>query len=251
MWDPARYAHFRAERLRPGRELIARLAHPEPRRVVDLGCGTGELTAELARRWPEAEVEGIDQSPAMLAQARARGKRILWREADIAGYRTRTDILFSNAALHWLPEHEQLFPRLVRALNLGGVLAAQMPRNDDSPARQALSEVVSEGPWRERLAPLWQPAPVAPPSFYLDRLVPLCTDLDVWETVYYHRLSGANPAFEWFAGATLRPLLAALDAETRAEFEAACAARIARLYPAAADGRTVFPFRRLFIVARR
>lgn len=252
-WDPARYAHFKEERLRPGRELIARIALDAPRRIADLGCGGGELTAELARRWPHASIEAIDGSDEMLAQARARDSRIAWRRADIARWTALepVDLVFSNAALHWLPDHEALFPRLIGSLREGGTLAVQMPRNDGSPARSAVREAVKAGPWQMKLAPVWRESPVAQPEDYLALLAPLCRALDVWESVYYHRLEGENPVADWLAGAALEPLLAALDPPERAAFEGECAARLAAAYPRAPDGRTIFPFRRLFILAAR
>lgn len=252
-WDPACYARFAEERRRPGLDLLARLALESPRRIVDLGCGTGELTRELARRWPEAAVEGIDASEAMLEKAQAGSGNIAWRCADIGRWRPSgpLDLIFSNAALHWLPEHDALFPRLIGWLAEDGVLAAQMPRNDDSPARRAVGEAIAGGPWRARLAAVWCAKPVAPPEFYLDLLAPLCRGLELWETIYYHRLEGPNPVAAWLAGTTLRPLFAVLEGAEREAFEGECFARLAAAYPRRADGATVFPFRRLFVLARK
>ena len=252
-WDPAQYLKFAQPRLRPALELLARVDLTAPGVAYDLGCGTGELTRLMGERWPQAIVTGIDDSPDMLARAQPAGSNVRWLRQDIAGWRPErpADLIYSNAALHWLPEHARLLPRLIEALVPGGLLAVQMPRNFTAPSHVAIAETVREGPWRTRLEPLLRETPVAEPRWYLDLLGASCPEVDLWQTEYYQILRGENPVKEWTKGTWLKPLLEALAEPERSAFEAAYARRVARAYPPRADGTTVLPFLRLFFIARR
>jgi trans-aconitate 2-methyltransferase len=252
-WNPATYLKFAGERLRPALDLIARIDMDAPGVIVDLGCGDGNVTRFLVERWPDSVVVGVDSSAEMLAEARVRQPDLAWIEADLAAWipEQPADILFSNAALHWLDDHRALFPRLAQGLRPGGILAVQMPRNHDQPSHRAMIEAVEAGPWRDRLRPCLRTRPVAPPDVYADILAPVTSFMDIWETVYWHILEGDNPVVAWTRGTALRPLLAALDGEERAAFLGDYARRVERAYPRRDDGKTLFPFRRLFIVARR
>jgi len=256
-WDPAQYDLFRRQRRRPAEDLLAAaeawLGEARPGRVVDLGCGGGDLANRLAARWPEAEVTGIDGSAAMLEQARQTATRVIWRQADLAGWTPERpyDLIVSNAALHWIGDHGTLFPRLLAGLAPGGVLAVQMPRNFAAPSHTLLAETIAEGPWAARLADRLGPAPVHAPERYFDWLAPHAADLDIWETEYLHRLAGEDPVMNWTRGSTLVPVLERLDQGEQAAFLAAYGAKLRAAYPARADGTTLFPFRRLFVMARR
>ena len=251
-WDPAQYLKFAGHRLRPAIDLLSRIDAEDPAEVYDLGAGAGNVTRLLKDRWPDAHVTGIDDSEEMLAKAAAAAPEITWQRADLAAWRParRADIIYSNAALHWVVDHDRLFQDLVAALSPGGVLAVQMPRNFSAPSHTAIAEAARGGPWRARLEPLLRPAPVAEPAFYFDLLAARVAVLDIWETEYLQVLEGDNPVKEWTKGTWLRPLLDALGEPERSGFEAAYAALVGRAYPPRADGHTLFPFRRLFIVAR-
>jgi trans-aconitate 2-methyltransferase len=251
-WDPAQYLKFAGHRLRPAIDLLGRIDAEKPAEVVDLGAGTGNVTRLIRDRWPDAHVTGVDDSQEMLAKAAAAAPAIDWERADLATWRParRADVIYSNAALHWIPGHERLFTDLVGALAPGGVLAVQMPRNFSAPSHTSIAEAARGGPWRARLEPLLRPAPVAEPAFYFDLLAPRVAELDIWETEYLQVLEGPNPVKEWTKGTWLRPLLDALTEPERSGFEAAYGALVARAYPPRADGHTLFPFRRLFIIAR-
>jgi trans-aconitate 2-methyltransferase len=255
-WNPAQYLKFAGPRLRPALDLLARvpdapLAAPL---AVDLGCGTGSATRLIGARWPDAEVVGVDASPSMLGSEPAPGRpRLRFEQADIAHWRAPAPagLIFSNAALHWLDDHAALWPALLAQLAPGGVLAVQMPRNFDAPSHTLIAETVHAGPWRAQLAPLLRPVPVAPPRWHVERLAPRVSALDVWETEYLHLLEGPDPVKEWTKGTWLAPLLQALAGDEAAAFEADYARRLRAAYPPLPDGRTPFPFRRLFIVATR
>lgn len=259
-WNPTQYLKFAAPRLRPALDLFARIELEAPGLVYDLGCGTGQLTRLMAERWPTARVVGVDSSAQMLERAMAETApgRIEWQQADLADWAPPTSgslgpqLIYSNAALQWLPDHAALLPRLVQALAPGGVLAVQMPRNFEAPSHTAVAETVLAGPWRDRLAPMLRPSPVAQPSWYFDLLSPYATAVDIWETEYLQVLTGSDPVKEWTKGTRLAPFLQALaDESERAAFEADYAARVREAYPPRASGCTLFPFRRLFMVVRR
>ncbi len=237
--------------MQPARDLLARIPLSEPDIVYDLGCGTGNVTQLISERWPDARVTGVDISPEMLAKARKRSLGIEWVEADAATWRAArpADLIFSNATFQWVEDHSRFFPRLADDLASGGVLAVQIPRHYDGPSHTLMVEAAKSGPWRERLAPLLGPAPVGPPEFYHDLLSPHFSQLEIWETIYLHALEGENPVAEWMKGTALRPMFEPLSDEMRDAFFADFSARIAEAYPPRADGRTLYPFRRLFILA--
>lgn len=252
-WDPAQYLRFADLRLRPALDLLARVELEGASTVVDLGCGPGNVTRLIARKFPHAEVIGIDSSAAMLAKAAETPSTVIWQQGDI-GAVTPTqpvDIIYSNAALHWLDDHASLFPRLMLAVRPGGILAVQMPRNHAAPSHAEMVAIASSGPWADKLKPVLRPSPVAPPEVYYDMLAPLAARLDIWETVYGQVLEGDDPVVEWNKSTGLRPILEALREPELSQFLAAYRARMAAAYPKRADGRTFFPFRRLFLVAVR
>ncbi|HMN79821.1 MAG TPA: methyltransferase domain-containing protein [Burkholderiaceae bacterium] len=252
-WNPEQYLKFAQPRLRPALDLLARIDLPAPARIVDLGCGTGSITGLMARRWPAAQITGVDDSAAMLERARGEHPGIRWQQQSMADWRADepVDLLFSNAALHWLPDHPALFASLIGQLAPGGVLAVQMPRNFSAPSHTAIADTVREGPWRARLEPLLKPLPVMEPAAYFEICSPLAADVDLWETEYRQVLTGQDPVKEWTKGPWLRQFLDALDEPQRSRFETDYAARVARAYPPLPDGRTLFPFRRLFLIATR
>lgn len=252
-WAPEQYLKFSDHRLRPALDLLARVPLEAPDAVVDLGCGTGSLTRLLRERFPEASVTGVDSSPEMLAEAEKQGAAIIWQQGAINAWQPSrpVSLLFSNAALHWLEGHETLFPRLFAKVAEGGVLAVQMPRNFSEPSHSAIADTIADGPWRARLQPLWRDRPVESPEFYYRVLAPQAATIDLWETVYWQALEGENPVAEWTKGTWLRPFLAALPEEEVQAFEQAYRKRVAAAYPRQADGRTLFPFRRLFLIAVR
>jgi trans-aconitate 2-methyltransferase len=260
-WEPGQYLKFENERLRPALDLMARIGLVAPRTVVDLGCGAGNVTRILAERWPHAEVAGIDNSAAMLAKARKENSKsaaIEWRLADLAGWAAATapasvDLVYSNAALHWLDDHATLFPRLLRLVAPGGVLAVQMPSNFLASSHVALNAVAGGPRWRGRLGAVLRPVPVAPAAQYFAWLAPYAETVNAWTTEYLHVLrdegAGEHPIIAWIKGSALTPFLERLDPDAQRAFVSDCAERIAPAYPAGPDGSVLYPFRRVFVVA--
>ena len=252
-WNPEQYLKFSQPRMRPAIDLLARIACTEPAVVYDLGCGAGNVTAALAARWPRARIIGVDDSAAMLSQAARTLPQVEWLQYSLAAWQpdAPADVIYSNAALHWLPNHRQLMPALVAALAPGGVLAIQMPRNFSAPSHTLIDATARAGAWRSKLEPLLGAAPVGEPQFYYSLLAPLARTLEIWETEYLQVLTGADPVKEWTKGTWLRPFLDRLEPPERIAFEADYAQRLRAAYPPLADGSTLFPFRRLFIILRR
>ena len=252
-WDPSQYMKFGNERTQPSIDLVNRVPLAAPRRIVDLGCGPGNSTEIAARRWPEAEITGVDNSAAMLAAAAKSHPQWRWEEADIGGWSPAEpcDLVFSNAALHWVPDHQAVFPALLRHVAEGGALAVQMPRNYDAPSHALMRKVAEDGAWRGRLGGARDLLAVRGPGFYYDLLAPTARRVDLWETEYGHVMESARAVLEWVRGTGLRPFLDPLDEDERAVFEQNYLAELERAYPRRADGKVLFPFRRLFIIALR
>jgi trans-aconitate 2-methyltransferase len=252
LWDARRYDRFEAERARPSRDLIARIPLKSPRRILDLGCGSGLSTLELRRAYPEAEIVGVDVSPDMLKAAAIRLPDATFAVGDAASFdSTGFDLVFANAAFHWVPGHLAVIARLARALPEGGALAFQMPDNEEEPshrlmravaARPGFEAAASAGGVRERIGSF---------ADYDAALSPPCDEVDLWRTTYAHRLASPGEIVKWVEGAGLRPYLDALDADARPAYLAAYAQAVADAYPAGPNGAVLFPFPRLFAVATR
>lgn len=251
-WNPTTYLQFAPERSRPFVDLTVRIGATDPRVVVDLGCGPGQLTATLSARWPHAEVEGVDSSPEMIGRAEEhRHPGLAFSVGDVQTWvpRTPVDVLVSNAALQWVPDHRSLLPQLVGAVAPGGWFAFQVPGNFGEPSHRLLHALAADPRFADYTAGLERPA-AADPADYLDDLTALGCTVEAWETTYLHVLSGPDPVFSWICGTGARPVLQALPDDLRVEFETEYKAGLVEAYPARAYG-TVLPFRRIFVVARR
>ncbi len=252
MWDPDVYLAFADQRARPFFDLLSRIGAEQPRRVVDLGCGAGNLTLQLSRRWPAAVIEAFDTSPDMVAAARERGV-----DANVGDARTwqperDTDVLLSNAVLHWVPEHAELMVRWARQLAGGSWLAIQMPGNFQTPSHAAVRTVAQREPFAKTLLynEFRAGAEVQTPGYYADLLTEAGCAVDAWETTYLHQLTGEHPVLDWITGTALRPVRERLDEEQWGEFREQLIPLLAEAYPARRDGVTFFPFRRVFMVAQ-
>lgn len=253
-WNPEQYLKFGSERTQPVRDLIGRIELEDPRRIADLGCGPGNSTEELGRRWPRSSIEGIDNSAEMIERARRAYPNGHWRVSDAACWTPEepVDLIFSNAMLHWVRDHERLCPRLLEQTAPGGALAVQVPAHYDLPLHREILEVSRHPLWAVRMEQARNALTNHPPEFYYDLLAPVASRVDVWETTYYHVLAGPESVLEWFRGTGLRPFLEALaDDGERGRFEGMLGERYAKSYARRTNGRVLFPFRRLFFVAYR
>ncbi len=251
-WEPQTYLRYSEIRFRAGLDLIARIPKSDYATIYDLGCGTGHLTRILADTFPNSKVIGIDSSPEMLAEARREFPAMSWQEADVNSWHPPgpPDLIFSNAAFQWVPAHETLFPSLLQMLRPGGVLAIQMPRHFESASHLELKDLVQQSEWHAQLEPLLL-APVPSPETCWRWLSPHARNVDLWETIYLQVLEGADPVVNFMRGTALRPFLTALSPADGARFVDAFAKRMAAAYPPQANGQTLFPFRRIFMVAQR
>jgi trans-aconitate 2-methyltransferase len=252
-WDPAQYRRFESERAQPFHDLVARIPDASVRRAADLGCGNGDLTRTLLDRWPNAEIVGVDASEAMLDSAAAKPAtaRLRFVHSDLRNWTppTSLDCIVSNAAIQWVDGHAALLTRLVGFLAPAGVLAVQMPHNDDAPTHEILRALWQDARFAAQLGDSPAERRVADASWYGEQMLGLGCAVDVWETTYLHRLESPDAIVEWVKGTALRPVLSRLDAAATTAFLTAYTERVRDAYPGGAHG-TWFPFRRLFFVAR-
>jgi trans-aconitate 2-methyltransferase len=250
-WDDAQYLKFADERTRAAHELLARVPLASAQHVVDLGSGPGNSTALLRARWPAAHITGVDNSKEMLQRARQDLPELEWVEGDVVGWRSPVplDVSFANAVLQWVPDHATVFPALFAQLAPGGVLAVQMPYNQSEPSHRLMREVPE--PFRAHIGNARALSRVSAPEFYYDLLAPNAERIDIWQTRYEHVMADATAIVEWVKGTGLRPYLEALPDGLRADYLARYTQGIDAAYPRRADGKRLFSFPRLFIVAVR
>lgn len=250
-WNPAAYSAFRGLRLRPALDLLAQVPDLPPGDVVDLGCGDGAAAGALAARFPGRRLVGVDASPAMLEKAAGYAAKL---QADIAGWQHDSPpaLVFSNAALHWLADHDTLLPRLAASLAPGGTLAVQMPVNHMAPSHRFLRDI-AQAMFPDRFDFTGYRPPVAAPAEYWALLAPLGA-LTVWETEYLQPLGPepeGHPVRAFTASTAMRPFLDRLTAEEAARFTARYDEALDSAYPRMEDGGALFPFRRLFLILTR
>lgn len=251
MWNLGTYLAFADYRGRPFADLLARIACEAPMRVVDLGCGPGNLTEQLIRRWPGAEVEALDTSPEMVAAARRRGVDAHLGDLRSWAPQPGTEVVFSHAALQWVPEHPELLLRWAGALEPGAWIAVQLPGNYDAPSHAAVRQLAQREPWAQLIGanPLRVGDVVRTPAYYAELLTGAGCRVEAWETTYLHDLVGDHAVLDWMTAGDLNPVLAALTDEQSARFRADLIPLLERAYPPQPDGRTYYPFRRVFVVA--
>jgi trans-aconitate 2-methyltransferase len=255
MWSPAQYHRYNNERSRPFFDLLAQVHLENVRTLVDLGCGSGELTLALAERWPASRVLGVDSSPEMIAEAKAHELpgRMTFESGDFRQWNSPSpvDLLFSNAAFQWVPDHDTLLRRLFGMVASEGALAFQVPGNFEAPSHELLVKLRTSVKWKSRVGEgASRHLVVQSPAWYLEFLTALGMRVEAWETTYMHVLIGANAVLEWVKGTALRPVLAALSPAEQSEFCGEYSMLLNEAYPAR-DFGTVFPFRRIFVVAYR
>lgn len=253
-WDPGEYMRFEDERTRPSVDLAARVAVESPARVIDLGCGPGNSTRVLRARWPEARVVGLDSSAEMIESARSEHPGGEWVLASIEDWTEDRpyDVVFSNAALQWIPNHETLVESLFANVAAGGALAFQIPSAAFAAVRFLIHDIALQSRWAHRMDGPLRELTMEEPGLYYDRLAPLARSVDIWETEYFHVMDSAPAIVDWITTTGLRPFLAALETEEeRHVFVSLLHERVLQAYRPQFDGKVLFPFKRTFVIAYR
>jgi len=253
-WDPDQYLQFKHERTQPSIDLVARIPMDDPKTIIDVGCGPGNSTQILLKRWPHADIVGIDSSEKMIQKARQDYPRQKWVLADAATLTTdqKYDIVFSNAAIHWIPRHDLLLERLFQIVNENGILAVQVPENQDSPLHKSIVRVSRSGKWREYTAGREDSITYHSADYYYGQLALYTKEIAIWETTYYHIMRSHEELIDWYKGTAMKPFLDSLpDDESREEFKREVLIDCQTAYPLQPDRRILYSFKRLFFTARK
>lgn len=252
-WDPSTYLKFKNERTQPAIDLAQHIAINHPKSIIDLGCGPGNSTRILSAKWPDAKIVAIDSSPEMIKKAKSGNDTISWITADIEHYddSNKYDIVFSNATLQWIMNHKDLLPKLFRMTTNDGILAVQVPLNQNSPLHQAVVSVSKSTKWAHYSSHCEKLLNYQSSSYYYDILSRLTNSFEIWETTYIHILENHYALIEWYKTTGMRPFLNVLPDDTsRAQFENEVLSVCQRDYSLQKDGKLLFPFRRLFFIAK-
>jgi len=251
-WNASQYLKFEKQRTQPAIDLANRIGLTNPVRILDVGCGPGNSSRVLKDKYIQARVIGIDNSENMLEKARADHPDIEFRLCDASGDLSELgegyDIVFSNACLQWVPDHERLLGRLMGLLRKGGVLAVQVPYNWSEPIHIIIVEISKTDRWNDYF-PEKRIFHTLTPGEYFDILSGLTPDFEIWETTYYHVMESHEAILEWYRGTGLRPYLDALPDGKKSEFEKEVMDRLIEAYPKQKNGEIIFRFPRLFFTA--
>jgi trans-aconitate 2-methyltransferase len=251
-WNPDLYLKFGKERIQPSIDLVSRIHFKEPRSIIDIGCGPGNSTQVLFEKWPGSKIIGVDNSPAMIEKAKEEYPTIEWRIFD-AGKDTmkeKFDIVFSNATIQWIPDHEGLLVKLSRLLNENGLLAVQLPLFWDMPLGRSIAHIAGQKRWTEATDSVKDLFTINNYSFYYDHLSELFESIEIWQTDYMHVMKSHYSILEMIRSTGLRPYIEQLENETdRKDFEELVLKSIESEYPSQHDGKVLFPFKRLFFIA--
>jgi trans-aconitate 2-methyltransferase len=253
-WDPQQYLQFKYERTQPSIDLVSRIQFEDPKTIIDIGCGPGNSTQVLLKRWPRADIVGIDKSEKMIQRARQDYPDQKWIVGDASALDVgqKYDIVFSNAVIHWIPDHDVLIQRLFKMVNTNGILAVQIPANQESPLYRTILKVSMSDKWCAFTAGRQEVITYHDAYYYYDLLASLTKEIAIWGTVYYHILNSHQDLIDWYKSTAMKPFLESLpDDESREEFEDEILSECKAFYPSQSDGRILYPFKRLFFTARK
>jgi trans-aconitate 2-methyltransferase len=251
-WDPDSYLKFEHERTIPSHDLVARIDLSHPRAIVDIGCGPGNSTSVLRKAWPEADVTGLDNSKEMINKAQATFPGYKWILADVAEWQPdeKYDLVFSNATLHWIPNHERLLKHLFEAIEDGGAFAAQVPFNIESPLFRAIAAVSESPKWRNLMNGCSAQIFYRDEVYYYKMLSRLSSRVDMWTTTYIHIMESHQSLLEWYSSTGLKIYLERIeDDRGRRQFKTEILEACKAQYPVQSNGKILFPFKRIFFVA--
>ena len=249
-WNPKKYLLFKNQRTQPAIDLAKRVEKYNPKTIVDIGCGPGNSTAVLREVFPDADIIGIDSSESMIDRAKKEYADIKFSICSAEELSGTYDLIFSNACLQWIPDHEKLIPQLMNKLTNKGVLAVQIPMNSDEPLFRIIKDVAADGKWNFENV-YFEKNDTLSPKEYFDILSQCSSSFELWETVYYHAMPSHEQLIEWVRGTRLRPYLAVLNEAQKMEFEQDILSKAKAAYPITASGEVVLKFRRFFFVAQK
>lgn len=247
-WDALQYLKFEKQRTQPARDLLMRLQAFKPQTAADIGCGPGNSTSMLAGCFPDTRLLGIDSSENMLKTARKKYPHLTFQLCDALELEGKYDLLFSNACLQWIPNHKELIPALMNKLNKKGILAVQIPMNNEEPLFQIIKEMTAEPKWGLQNIKN-QPNETLAPAEYFNILDACSSSFEIWEVKYYHNLADHRALVDWVKGTRIRPYLDYLGEERETAFENEIAMRAKNVYPVQANGNVLLGFRRFFFTA--
>lgn len=251
-WSAEQYSKFKTERTLPAIELVGAINNDNVRTALDVGCGTGNSTAALKKRFPNARIIGADNSDEMLTSARKNYPELefikLDAEKDIVNISDRYDVVFSNACIQWIPDHRLLLKRLMGLVEKGGTLAIQIPQQAKHPMHKIIKSVADSEKWAKKI-PVSRLYYTLTAEEYFDILSELSGNFRMWETTYFHAMPSHQSIVEWYKGTGLRSYLEQLSDSDKAEFENDVLTETQRFYPVQQNGEIIFRFPRLFMIA--
>ncbi|NLJ31277.1 MAG: methyltransferase domain-containing protein [Clostridiales bacterium] len=251
-WNSSEYLKFGNERTQPAIDLVNRIDCENPKKILDIGCGPGNSSKVLAQRYPDADILGIDNSPAMIEAAKIQHPDIRFMQCD-ANRDLRTmdrdfDIIFSNACIQWIPDHDTLLKNMMCLLKPGGIIAIQTPMNYQEPIHQIIKEISASHKWSSQFE---NPRIVynLTQSEYYDLLSNIASDFCMWETTYFHKMKSHGDIIKWYRATGLRPYLNVLSEADKINFEKDIYDKLITAYPKQKNGEIIFRFPRFFFTA--
>ena len=252
-WNSEQYLKFKNQRTQPAIDLAKRITIEQPKNILDIGCGPGNSTFVLKKMFPQAYILGVDNSEDMINKAKETYPNINFQLCDVTTDIDKMDtydVIFSNACLQWIPNHKDVIPMLFKKLNKNGILAVQIPMNEQEALFRIMNDVLSEPQWNFSSMNIETNKTLLPEE-YFDILSSCTENFDIWETTYYHNMPSVEAMVEWVKGTRLRPYLNALDENSAEKLEAEIIKRAAVAYHTQKNGEMIFKFRRFFFVANK
>lgn len=253
-WNSEQYLKFKKERTQPSIDLVSRINIENPKRIIDIGCGPGNSTAELKKRYPNAYILGVDFSPNMIEKAKADNPELDFMlfdaTKDFDKLEGKFDIVFSNACIQWIPNHKKLLADMISILNKNGVMAVQIPYQFNQPMHKIINAVALRAYWKEFI-PFEKVFNILKEEDYFELLAEISSDFSMWHTTYFHRMPSQQSIIEWYRSTGLKPYLEVLSDDKKAEFEKDVFEEVKKAYPVQKNGEVIFRFPRLFFTAEK
>ncbi len=251
-WNPNKYLQFKSERTQPSIDLISKIQKSDPKSIIDIGCGPGNSTQILVNRWPKAEITGLDNSEEMIKTARQDYPNQEWIVNDFSTheFNRKFDVVFSNAAIQWMPNHSELLKKFRSLLTKRGVVAVQIPQFWDMPLGKIIDNTAKDDRWRIKTESIANIFTIHNYSFYYDVLSQIFSSVEMWETDYLHVLNSHSSIVEMMRSTGLKPYYESLNNDSDiSEFEGVVLKEIIIAYPEQSNGKVILPFKRLFFTA--